>query len=72
MEEIKSEETVILSGAIQGSVLGPVLFLIFVKDMTKKIKSNTKLFVDDAKLKKSISKEDDVEAVQAYLEELYH
>ena len=72
MEEIISEETLILSGAIQGSVIGPVLFLIFVKDMTKKIKSNTKLFVDDAKLKNSISKEDDVEAVQEDLDELYH
>ena len=71
MEEIKSEETVIISGAIQGSVLGPVLFLIFVKDMTKKIKSNTKLFVDDAKLKNCISKEEDVEAFQEDLHELY-
>ena len=59
------------SGSIQGSVLGPVFFLMFVRDISKNVTANMKIFVDDAKMKDCISTEEDVEKLQENLEKLY-
>ena len=41
----------VLSGIPQGSVIGPILFIIFINDMPEKVKFNMcKLFADDCKL----------------------
>ena len=41
-------------GFPQGSVLGPILFVIFINDMPNFVQSSCKLFVDDAKIYTSI------------------
>ena len=47
---IESSWEDIKSGVPQGSVLGPLLFLIYINDLTDNISSNMRLFVDDSSL----------------------
>ena len=44
-----SDVKTILSGVPQGSVLGPLLFLLFVNDLPNGIKNVVKLFADDVR-----------------------
>ena len=48
-DHISSWEPVI-SGVLQGSVLGPLLFILFISDMPEVTKFSTMLFADDSKI----------------------
>ena len=52
-----SSSAAIKSGVIQGSCIGPILFVLFINDIVDKLNSNTycKLFADDVKLYASIN-----------------
>ena len=47
-----SSWTSVLSGVPQGTVLGPVLFIIYINDITRNLTSQCKLFADDMKVYK--------------------
>jgi len=60
----------VISGIPQGSVLGPILFLIFINDLPEVVHSSVKLFADDTKLYRRIESETDCVRLQEDLDSL--
>ena len=51
-------------------MLGPILFVIFINDLPEQITSNIKIFADDTKIFRSLSKVNDLTSMQNDLNEL--
>ena len=47
VHNVQSDKAEVLSGIPQGSILGPVLFTIFINDITGGIQSCCRIFADD-------------------------
>ena len=60
----------VLSGILQGSVLGPLLFIIIVNDMPEVMTSNILMFADDTKILLEVQKDTGHTTVQQDLNEL--
>ena len=50
-----SSWTHVKSGVPQGTILGPILFLIYVNDISSNISSSIKMFADDTKVYREIT-----------------
>ena len=58
-----------ISGVPQGTVLGPILFIIFINDLEQNISSsNIRFFADDTRISKQISTMEDVRLLQCDLD----
>ncbi len=63
-----SEALPVLSGVPQGSILGPLLFIMYINDMPNAITSSSiYIFADDTKLIKRQCKQEDLNSLQANL-----
>ena len=60
----------VISGVPQGSVLGPILFVIYINDLPDIVSSLAKLFADDTKLYNIVGKEGGSQTIQGDLNTL--
>ena len=59
-----------MSGVPQGSVLGPILFLIFLNDLDDDLSSKLLTFADDTKMFRTVKTDTDIETLQDDLTKL--
>ncbi len=60
----------VTSGVPQGSILGPVLFLLYVNDLPDTVMATAKMFADDTKVYKHVKNRDDCQELQEDLNRL--
>jgi len=65
-----SEEVRVTSCVPQVSVLGPLLFLAYVSNISRNIESTIRLFVDDCVIYRKIINKEDIEKLQKFLDRL--
>ena len=65
-----SDPEPVVSGVPQGSVLGPILFLVFINDLPQQVQSRTRLFADDCTLYRQINNDLDHHTLQDDLNKL--
>jgi len=63
LEGFKSTAASVESGVPQGSVLGPLLFLLYINDLPQTVASSTRLFADDCLMYRVVKKPKDKDKI---------
>ena len=73
LDNCKSDIVPVLSGVPQGSILGPLLFVLFINDIYESIdeNSNINLYADDTKLWREINNYADCTILQKDIDRLH-
>jgi len=71
IDDCSSDWITVTSGVPQGSILGPLLFIIHINDIGNSLTSSTKLFADDRVLYREISTIHDDECLQSDLSYMF-
>ena len=71
MERFQTNWKSVLSGVPQGSVLGPLLFLIYVNNLDDNIISNVLKFADDTKVFRKVNTDGDKQHLQNNLDKFF-
>ena len=71
IKEAKSIRLDVLNSVPQGTVLGPILFLILLIDIDGNISSNVSSFADDTRISQGIISQEDVARLQSDLQIVY-
>ena len=71
VENQLSRPSNVISGIPQGTVLGPILALIFLSDIDKDVENIASMFADDTRLMGKVKVEADVESLQSDLDRVY-
>jgi hypothetical protein len=69
---VASDTASVTSGVPQGTVLGPLLFLIYINDLPSKVNSTARLFADDCLLYRHIKTNDDTTSLQDDINDLQY
>ena len=67
---VKSDWAPVLSGVPQGTVLGPLLFSLYINDISSDIESEIRLFADDCVCYREIKDEEDTMKLQRNIDRL--
>ena len=67
---VRSDWVEVTSGVPQGTVLGPLLFVVFVNDLPGNVSSSVKMFADDTKIYRNIGQTSDIQLLQRDLDAL--
>ena len=70
--EQNSNCSTVSNGVSQGSVIGLVLFVIFINDLTEVTQSIAQMFTDDTKVFRSMVSKEDRTLLQRDIDQLAH
>jgi len=68
---ICSRFTAVISGVPQGSIFGPLLFIIFINDLDDGVVNKILNFADDTKIVSKVASEDQIKILQSDLHKMF-